>query len=93
MLLPGSAVVVYGGGAANGRAEPRCTAQVAANEDSGLALGLALNNDGDTVQLLSPGGQYRRFAVAAIARACPQRIRWSNGARKMPPPIPASPER
>lgn len=26
-------------------------------------------NTGDTVQLLSPGGQYRRFAVAALARS------------------------
>ena len=36
----------------------------------GSRLSYALSVDpGDTVQLLSPGGQYRRFAVAAIARS------------------------
>src|SRR5207253_4119183 len=36
----------------------------------GSRLAETLNVEvGDTVQLLSPGGQYRRFAVAAIARS------------------------
>ncbi len=52
ILMAGEAVVVYGGGVGPA---PRahCTSVVAVNDDIGLKLGLALNNEGDTVRLLA----------------------------------------
>jgi len=54
-LVPGSAIVVFGGGTPNLHAE-RCSAVPVTNEDVGLPLGLALNNDGDTLTLKDADG-------------------------------------
>jgi hypothetical protein len=50
VLRPGEAVVVFGGGAPAVSAT-NCTAVPVANDDAGLQLGLALNNDGDSLAL------------------------------------------
>jgi hypothetical protein len=50
VLRPGQAIVVFGGGAV-GVSGANCTAGAVINDDVGLQLGLALNNEGDTVSL------------------------------------------
>lgn len=51
VLHPGEALVVFGGGDPSGVVATNCTAAAAVNADDPLLLGLALNNDGDTVTL------------------------------------------
>lgn len=51
VLQPEDARVIFGGGTPTGFAMPHCTAEAAINDDNGLQLGLALNNDGDTLRV------------------------------------------
>lgn len=56
MLMPGEVLVVFGGGTPTGFQQKHCAATAAVNADSGLKLGLALNNDGDTLTLHAVDG-------------------------------------
>ncbi len=56
-LLPGSAIVVFGGGNASRVKGTHCTAEVANADDGSLDYGLALSNDGDTLTLKSKGDE------------------------------------
>lgn len=53
LLGPGEAVVVFGGGDPRGLRADNVTFLIVDNSDSGLQLGLALNNEGDTLRLLT----------------------------------------
>lgn len=52
VLMAGEAIVVFGGGVTPDPVE-HCAFAVVENEDVGLQLGLALNNEGDTLHLLA----------------------------------------
>lgn len=56
ILPPDGVRVVFGGGTPTGIGGKHCEAEAALNADSGLELGLALNNEGDTLSLLSFDG-------------------------------------
>ncbi len=55
-LMPGSAIVVFGGGNASRVKGANCTAEVANADDGSLDYGLALSNDGDSLTLKSASG-------------------------------------
>jgi hypothetical protein len=54
ILRAGEAIVVFGGGDVAALSEIHASFQIAANNDPGLLLGLALSNGGDSVRLVAP---------------------------------------
>ncbi len=50
----GHTIVVFGGGDVSGLSEAFASFETVVNDDAALPLGLALNNDQDTVRLLAP---------------------------------------